>query len=146
MKQIIFFVSASIFMLTACEKSNDQGSTNPSVPTDLTYEFPQNSSREEDRAEVDSIFNEATMLTVNVPCNDPTEFSVAPYGSKPCGGPWGYMSYPNSVAVQFLSALNLYKAAEHAFNNKWGAISDCALPAEPKGVRCEDGLAVLSYD
>ncbi len=146
MKPDFFVFIAVVVFFTSCQKDSDSSTGSSPTPSELTYELPVNSTIEEDRAEVDSLFAHAEQLKSGIACEAANSFDYVGYGSKPCGGPWGYVSYPKSIELQFIAAINLHKAAEHAFNVKWEAISDCALARSPTGIRCEDNEAVLVFE
>ncbi len=100
----------------------------------------------EDRAKLDSVLNEITVLATSIRCESGKDWSFTPIGSKPCGGPWFYLAYPNSIdTAEFLRIVAVYDVSEEEYNRKWNAISTCDLPQPPVGVTCEDGEAVFLY-
>ena len=70
-------------------------------------------------------------------CSDDAQCRTLALGSKPCGGPEGYMAW--SVAAtdaRQIEALALrYQQARQARNQRLGLVSDCAMVPEP-AVRC----------
>lgn len=65
-------------------------------------------------------------------------------GSKPCGGPWEYIVFPNSVNLETLTQMvNEYNEMEHQFNMKTGAVSDCAMVNPPSQIECVDGECTI---
>ncbi len=82
----------------------------------------------------------------SVPCTDPTDWSYIAYGSKPCGGPWGFIPYALTTNISELERrLNLYAQAEESYNQRWGIFSDCSIPPSPTSIICQNGIAVLQY-
>lgn len=79
-------------------------------------------------------------------CEDAANWAFTGYGSKACGGSIGYLAYPLTIdTVAFLEKIEAHKAAEEAYNKRWGIVSDCSLPTRPNGIRCEDGFPVFEY-
>lgn len=96
------------------------------------------------------LLNEQAALIVNlsesVTCTDAADWSFTAFGSKPCGGPWSYIAYSNSIDTEyFLQLVQAYNIAEKAYNLKWDIVSDCTLVNPPSSVECEDGKAILIY-
>jgi hypothetical protein len=71
------------------------------------------------------------------PCRDDSQCRALPMGSKPCGGPEGYVAWSTAhtdgTKLQALAAR--YRDARAARNQRLGLMSDCAVVAEPL-VRC----------
>jgi hypothetical protein len=66
--------------------------------------------------------------------NEPTQCKLIPFGSKPCGGPWGYLVYSTlktdeSRLKQLVSNFN---QLQKKINEEGKILSDCALAPEPK--------------
>jgi len=81
--------------------------------------------------------NSIFLIAQSAPCDDPDEWSWTDYGSKPCGGPQGYVAYHNSVDTNILFGLiESHRRAEEAYNEKWDISSDCEAVPEPTGVIC----------
>ncbi|BFP40407.1 hypothetical protein FGF1_12520 [Flavobacteriaceae bacterium GF1] len=90
--------------------------------------------------------NTLVALSESVTCIDSNDWQFAGIGSKPCGGPTGYIAYSNAIdTVDFLSRLAAYNEAVRAYNESNGLPSDCALLNPPTRIECEDGKAVLVY-
>jgi hypothetical protein len=63
------------------------------------------------------------------------------FGSKPCGGPWGYLVFSNAVDITYLTnKINNYNELEHQYNIETGAISDCMAVSPPEEVGCVNGV------
>lgn len=66
------------------------------------------------------------------------------FGSKPCGGPWEYIVFPDSVDIDALTQMvNEYNEMEHQFNIETGAISDCAVVNPPSQIECINGQCTI---
>ncbi|MDD2985633.1 hypothetical protein [Flavobacterium sp.] len=75
------------------------------------------------------------------PCEEEIGCNFIAFGSKPCGGPWGYLVFSNAVDLEFLTAEVLeYNEMQHQFNLETGAVSDCAVAVPPTAVGCVDGI------
>ena len=86
-----------------------------------------------------------TLATTSV-CNETTTCKFIALGSKPCGGPWGYLVYSTSINVTKLeSMVEAYNKKEAEFNQKWNIISDCAFAMPPTSVTCENNKCVAIY-
>jgi hypothetical protein len=70
-------------------------------------------------------------------CRDDGQCRALPLGSKPCGGPEGYLAWSTAAtdARQLEALASRYKAARQAHNQRLGLMSDCAVLPEP-AVRC----------
>jgi len=85
-------------------------------------------------------------LAESATCTNASEWSYSPLGSKPCGGPWSYIAYSDNInTLYFTNLIEQYKLAETAYNEKWSVLSDCSMAAEPSGLECQNGIAVLIY-
>lgn len=90
--------------------------------------------------------NTLVALSESVDCIDGNDWQFAGIGSKPCGGPTGYIAYSTAIdTADFLSRLAAYNEAVRAYNESNGLPSDCALVNPPTRIECEDGKAVLVY-
>lgn len=66
------------------------------------------------------------------------------FGSKPCGGPWEYIVFPNSVDIDALTQMvNEYNEMEHQYNIETGAISDCRFIGPPTQIECVNGQCTI---
>ena len=105
-----------------------------------------NSNQELDHKILLDLFSEIETIAYSYTCEDEGEWFFTPYGSKPCGGPMGYIPYSNQIEIpQFLEKVNKYTNAEEVFNIKWGVISTCDIVPEPKGVVCKNRVPSLIY-
>ena len=103
-------------------------------------------TQEKEAQNLSVMFSEIALLAASVTCEDASEWSYTSYGEKACGGPVGFIAYATTIdTVAFLQKVEVHRAAEQAFNKKWGIISTCDAPAEPSGVVCENGTPVFTY-
>ena len=102
--------------------------------------------QEKDHQELMALFNEIYNLSLSVSCEDAKDWTFSAYGSKACGGPQGFIAYSTKIDVEaFLDKVETYTALENTYNIKWGIISTCDLPQQPKVVECQNGYPVLNY-
>ncbi|TRZ45896.1 hypothetical protein [Robertkochia solimangrovi] len=107
----------------------------------------QNTSKEEDRAELKTLYDSIVKLSLSEQCINANEWAFTARGSKACGGPSGYIAYSLNIdEVKFLRLVNSYTEKEEAYNLKWNIVSDCMLYVEPDGVVCKDGLPVFYHE
>lgn len=107
----------------------------------------EESTQQEEAEHLQALLAEIKDMAKSVACEDASIWEFTAYGSKACGGPIGYIAYANTIDNQlFLEKVAAHKAAEDAYNQKWGIASDCMLAAEPSDVTCENGEAVLVYN
>jgi hypothetical protein len=80
---------------------------------------------------------EIVRLIGSAACRDDSQCRALPLGSKPCGGPEGYVAWSTAQTdARLLEALaSRYKDARQARNQRLGLMSDCAVVPEPP-VRC----------
>ena len=103
-------------------------------------------SQEEDRNELDQLQTEIELLISKGKCTKNAECDFIAFGSKPCGGPWGYLVYPTTIDVDLLKIkVADYNQKETAYNKKWGIASDCMMVAPPTGAECIDGICTAIY-
>ncbi|WP_308991582.1 hypothetical protein QLS71_006075 [Mariniflexile litorale] len=124
---LILLTTCLIFMAFQCE--DDTASTKESQQQDLSV----SKKAIEDLA--------ATSI-----CNETFTCKFIALGSKPCGGPWGYLVYSTSVNIEKLENMVLnYNKKESDFNKKWGVASDCMYLMPPTKVNCENNTCVAVY-
>jgi hypothetical protein len=79
-------------------------------------------------------------------CNESTECQFIAFGSKPCGGPWGYLVYSTSINTDELERLvDVFNQNQDAFNKKWGVVSDCSATLPPSSLLCENNTCIAVY-
>lgn len=102
--------------------------------------------REKDHAELMELFNDLSAISLSVSCDNENDWTYTAYGAKACGGPKGFIAYSNKIDTDaFLQKIAVYTNLEKAYNEKWGIVSTCDLPKQPKDVECNNGYPVLKY-
>lgn len=94
----------------------------------------------------EELMNEITALAESVNCVDSENWAFTAFGSKPCGGPMGFLAYSTDIDTEyFLAIVETHRKAQEAANKKSGAYSDCSVPTKPTGIKCSNGKPVLVY-
>jgi hypothetical protein len=102
--------------------------------------------QEEEESQLTGLYNELEVLAQSETCGNAADWSFTPLGSKPCGGPWRYLSYSlNMDTASFLNLVEQLRVNELAHNERWGLISDCSSPQEPADIECQNGLPIFTY-
>lgn len=103
-------------------------------------------TQEEEGQKLEELDSRIRGMIEGVACNNASDWAYTSFGSKPCGGPSGYIAYPNSIdRVAFLALVEEYRQEREAYNQNWGLLSDCAIVSAPKDIVCENGRPVLVY-
>ncbi|MEP5340172.1 MAG: hypothetical protein ABJL44_11300 [Algibacter sp.] len=103
-------------------------------------------TQEEEQTALNILKSEIENLADTSICNDTTECQFIGLGSKPCGGPWSYLTYSTSIDTEKLESLvDTYNQKEKDFNTTWRIASDCALVNPPTSVQCENNICVAVY-
>ena len=90
---------------------------------------------------IDKLASEIYEMVTNAECTEDAGCDYIAFGSKPCGGPWGYLVYSTAVDVQLLKyKVGLYNQLQREQNRRSGAVSDCAIESPPSALICEDGI------
>lgn len=141
MKSII--LSAGILVtLFSCTAKTNPGN----LPKDIS-EKPGNAAEYDAEAEqLRKSREEIEALIAAYPCSDATQWRSTPIGSKPCGGPAGYIAYPIKEENEILPKIQEYTKQQSAFNKKRNLLSDCAYVMPPSGIKCENNKVVLIKD
>lgn len=104
------------------------------------------STQEQEAQQLSKMFVEIEALASSESCVETSEWTFTSYGSKACGGPIGYIAYSQNIdTALFLQKIEEHRIAQQAFNEKWGIISDCTVPQEPRTVVCENGKPVFEF-
>ncbi|MBL4606175.1 MAG: hypothetical protein JKY02_11095 [Flavobacteriaceae bacterium] len=104
------------------------------------------SEQELDHRALMALADEFYAVLGNNSCDNSNDWNFTAYGAKACGGPQGYIAYPNQIdTVAFLQKVAEYTEAENQYNIKWGIVSTCDITPTPIGVECINGLPVLKY-
>lgn len=94
---------------------------------------------------IDKLGIEIAELIESSACTDQSQCDYIAFGSKPCGGPWGYLIYSTSIDVDLLHyKVNLYNQLQREYNQRYRIVSDCALVNPPSALLCEDGKCVAA--
>jgi hypothetical protein len=66
--------------------------------------------------------------------DEPTQCKLIPFGSKPCGGPWGYLVYSTlkTDETRLKQLVIEFNQLQKKMNEESKIISDCAVAPEPK--------------
>ena len=104
-------------------------------------------SQDEDRQELNFLASEIYNIIGDALSNDPADCRMIAFGSKPCGGPLGYLVYSinDTDTLLLVAKVELYNLKQEAHNNKWGINSDCMFVGPPDSLICEDGHCVAVY-
>lgn len=122
MKKSIYLLFFSVLFLNfQCEKNS-----NPNPPISSVSKQVLDQKKQ-------TILNYINSFT----CNGTSGCSSIAFGSKPCGGPWEYLLFPNTVDLPTLTAMvTEYNELENQFNIETNAVSDCMLVQPPSSVSC----------
>ena len=105
----------------------------------------EQTEQQRDKTKLNQQLASIKQLANSVECTNEEEWEITAYGSKPCGGPWGFIAYHPSIDVDhFMQLIKQHKEAEQEYNQKYGVVSDCMVEMKPEKVECENGKAVLN--
>lgn len=139
MKRVFLILTLALGLLLACDKSNSE-------PEVIKNEIRKASTQLEDDQLLSDLYLEILSLSTSYTCSDESDWKYTAIGVKACGGPAAYIAYSLKLDVgAFLAKVSYYTHQQEAYNIKWGITSDCTIPPEPKGVTCEEGMALLEY-
>jgi len=103
-------------------------------------------SQEQEIKNLTQLFSEIEVMASSKRCNNSLEWTFTSFGSKACGGAVGYIAYSTTIdTLLFLEKIEKHRISQKVFNEKWGIISNCSLPAEPQGIICEEGKPIFGY-
>ena len=103
-------------------------------------------TQETEQQELAALKTEIENLANTSFCGDAFECKFIAFGSKPCGGPWGYLVYSTSIDTEELeNRVERYNREEAIYNTGWGITSDCAVNNTPVSVNCENNACVAVY-
>ncbi len=149
MNRIALFLMLLVLVF-AC-KSKDLAQTDDHLPKDVAlmperdYSNKTDLDIERDRGYLNELKQKITEQIALVSCSDPLEWRLSPLGSKACGGPASFIAYPIELEEVLLPQISKYNQESSSFNLKYGIISDCSVTEAPSGIRCENGVATLTY-
>lgn len=147
MKKKLFITTfLSIFLLAifvSCKStSNLDDST---LPKDISERPSDENSKKYDEALLDELRNDIESIISKENCTKSSEWTFSAMGSKACGGPTKYIAYPRKLENIIKPKISNYTQKMSEYNKKYNITSDCMMTAEPTGVRCDNGNAVLTY-
>lgn len=103
-------------------------------------------TQETEQQELAALKTEIENLANTSFCGDAFECKFIAFGSKPCGGPWGYLVYSTSIDTEELeNRVERYNREEAIYNTEWGITSDCAVNNPPESMNCENNACVAVY-
>ncbi|MBN3520311.1 hypothetical protein JYB62_09875 [Algoriphagus lutimaris] len=96
---------------------------------------------------MDEIYEKIIELSESKTCSNSSNWKFTAIGSKPCGGPIGYIAYSNEInEKEFLDLVERYTKLQAEYNQKNNMASDCMYVVSPTRVVCENGKPVFQYD
>ncbi|HEY9170151.1 MAG TPA: hypothetical protein VIN72_11735 [Lutibacter sp.] len=104
------------------------------------------SSQEEDLAELTALQAEIELIIDSGICSENSGCEYIAFGRKACGGPKTYLAFSTSINVELLQQkVETYNTLENSYNQKWGIVSDCSVPAPPLNITCVAGKCTAIY-
>jgi hypothetical protein len=77
-------------------------------------------------------------------CSESVGCGFIAFGTKPCGGPWSYLLFSNSVdVVKLQEMVKNYNEINKQYNIQTNAISDCMYAMPPTEVKCVNGVCTI---
>ncbi len=77
-------------------------------------------------------------------CSESVGCGFIAFGTKPCGGPWSYLLFSNSVdIVKLQEMVKNYNVINKQYNIQTNAISDCMYAMPPTEVKCVNGVCII---
>lgn len=140
--QIPFFAICTAFALVSC---NTTKNVNTNLPKDISERPADENSQKYDETQLEKLRSEIEKEIAQESCTNPDDWKTAPMGTKACGGPKTYIAYPKKLETTILPKIEDYNSKEAEFNKKYSIVSDCAMIAEPTGIKCNDGKAEVTY-
>ena len=103
-------------------------------------------TQEEELQNLKELFLEIEIMADSVSCEDDSEWVYTAFGSKPCGGPMGFIAYSKTIdTIHFLRLIELHRRDQQNYNNKWEIASDCSVPPQPDSIICNNGVPAFLY-
>lgn len=97
--------------------------------------------------ELELLYAEIKQMAESETCNNSNDWGYVALGSKPCGGPWEYITYSKKINVDdFLKKVKQYNQLQAEDNKRNNRFSDCMYVNAPSRVLCENGKPILMYD
>ena len=77
-------------------------------------------------------------------CSESVGCNFIAFGTKPCGGPYTYLLFSNSVDVIKLQEMVAnYNEMNRLYNIQTNAVSDCMYALPPAEVKCVNGVCTI---
>ena len=77
-------------------------------------------------------------------CSESAGCNYIAFGDKPCGGPWKYLLFSNSVDLAKLQEMvKSYDEMNRLYNIQTNAVSDCMFVLPPTEVKCVNGVCAI---
>lgn len=132
-KTFALFTLMSLFILTTAMQCDDDDLS--------TYDCEGNTTYLADlKASIQSMANASV-------CSEEFECRYIAFGSKPCGGPWEYLTYTTSIDTVALTSLVMeYNQFEAHFNINCDVVSDCSVPIPPIGFDCQNNACIPIFE
>ncbi len=125
------FISLSLIFLFAVSCSLEESTKN----------------QDSDLKALTNLGNEINVLVETSVCTDETECAFIAFGTKPCGGPWGYLVYSNSIDTDDLIAkVERFNQMQNTYNLRYNITSDCSVVLPPDALICEDNKCKAVYN
>lgn len=137
-KLFISFILLSLLSACASRQTEDPDT----LPKDISLK-PERNDPETDRKMMAELIAEIEAMIGKETCTDASQWRISAIGTKACGGPSSYITYPISLETELLPKIKEVTRRQSEFNRKYGVMSDCAIVPPPSAVRCENGKAVL---
>ncbi|WP_292008789.1 hypothetical protein [Chryseobacterium sp.] len=109
---------------------------NSNLPKDISERPFDDESQKSDHAVLTSLRTEIETKVSKEKCTDPEEWTFSPMGSKACGGPQFYITYPKKLEAELLPKIEEYTKKEAEYNKRYSITSDCMLVSPPEKVVC----------
>lgn len=134
-------IASSILLLSSCtsKKSLDVDT----LPKDISLKPDNIIAQQKDKEKLNVLIKEIEAMISTETCDDAAKWNFTAIGAKPCGGPSSYLAYPKDKEAEILQKIKEFTAMQSTFNVKYNLNSDCTIVAEPTGIECRDGKAVL---
>lgn len=100
-----------------------------------------------DLKRLEDLSNEIIALVDSSVCNDEAECEFVAFGSKPCGGPWGYLVFSNSIDTdELMEKVDRFNQLQNSYNIRYNIVSDCSVVMPPTSLICEDNKCKGVYN
>ena len=103
----------------------------------------ENFNESDDLSRLASLRSDVLLLVGEAGCSEIGECRSLPFGAKPCGGPWEYLTYSttDTDTLKIKEKVEEHNEWNRVLNSRYGYISDCSIPEEPQ-LLCLNGKCV----